>query len=515
VTLARLLRRAARIFSERPALALGDRVIADWRELERRVARLAGGLRGTLRLAPGDRLAVFMTNAPEYVELMYACWYAGLALVPINARLHPRELQYILEHSDSQVLFFSSDLAQEAFSAAAALAKRPRLIEVGDKDFRALAAAEPIDPADCLPDALAWLFYTSGTTGRPKGAMLSHRNLIAMGMSYFIDIDPPCTGALLHAAPLSHGSGLYLVPHTIIGNCQLLPESGGFDAAEVLALLSVWDGVSMFAAPSIVKRIAEHPNVATASLDRLRAIVYGGAPMYLADLKSALARLGPRLAQLYGQGESPMTITGMTRAMIEAAYRANDEAALISAGKPQSVVEVRVADPADRPLATGDAGEILVRGETVMAGYWRNEAASVEALRGGWLHTGDIGAFDERGYLTLKDRSKDLIISGGANIYPREVEDILLQHPAVADVAVIGMPDPEWGERVVAFVVARPGAAVTTGSLDRLCLERIARFKRPREYRIVAKLPRNAYGKLVKAELRAAAQDSQNSNQNK
>ena len=259
----------------------------------------------------------------------------------------------------------------------------------------------------------------------------------------------------------------------------------------------------MFAAPTMVKRLVDHPRAAAANAAALRAIVFGGAPMYVADLKAAIGRFGFRFAQLYGQGESPMTITAMSRTLIERAYQDGRDDRLGSAGLAQSVVEVRVADADDRPLAPGETGEILVRGDAVMPGYWRNAEASAAALRGGWLHTGDVGALDADGYLTLKDRSKDLIISGGSNIYPREIEEVLLQHPDVAEVSVIGAPDAEWGERVVAYVVCRAGAAVGTDALDRLCLDHIARFKRPKEYRFLDQLPKNNYGKVLKTELRA------------
>jgi long-chain acyl-CoA synthetase len=394
------------------------------------------------------------------------------------------------------------DLA-EAVAAAKGDAQSPApVLDVETPEFAALLNAEPIAQADVSADEMAWLFYTSGTTGRPKGAVITHRMLLAMGMSYFVDVDPPAPGCLVHAAPMSHGSGLYIVPHTIQGNCQVVPESGQFDPAEIFNLLGHWHGVSMFAAPTMVKRLVDHPGANSARIGALRAIVYGGAPMYLADVKAALAKLGFRLAQLYGQGESPMCITGMTRAMMQAAYEAGRDDRLVSAGVPQSVVQVRIAGADDRPLAAGEAGEILARGEPVMPGYWRNPEASAQALRGGWLHTGDVGSLDADGYLTLRDRSKDVIISGGSNIYPREIEEVLLQHADVQEVSAVGAPDPDWGEKVVAFVVAKPGATPSPDELDRLCLANIARFKRPKEYRFVDQLPKNNYGKVLKTELR-------------
>ena len=510
MNLAAHIARNAGVRPEAPALALGASVVATWAQMQARVARLAGALTGRFRLQRGDRAALVMKNTPVYAELLYACWHAGLVAVPVNAKLHPREFAYIFGHAEVRLIFATADLAEAASAAAKEAGTAAPVIDVASTEFARLFDADPLPVADTSADDLAWIFYTSGTTGRPKGAMLSHRNLLAMAMSYFIDIDPPVppdatgrAGCLLHAAPMSHGSGLYMVPHVLQGACQLFPESGQFDPAELFDLLRRWSDVSMFAAPTMVKRLVDHPGAATANAAALRTIIFGGAPMYLADLRAAIGRFGFRFAQLYGQGESPMTITGMTRAMIEAAYRARRDDRLGSVGVAQSVVQVRIADPEDAALPPGQSGEILVCGDSVMQGYWRNPEASAATLRGGWLHTGDVGALDADGYLTLMDRSKDLIISGGSNIYPREIEEVLLRHPAVLEVAVVGAPDPEWGERVVAVVVRRPEGAVTADELDHLCLDHIARFKRPKDYRFVDQLPKNNYGKVLKTELRA------------
>jgi long-chain acyl-CoA synthetase len=226
--------------------------------------------------------------------------------------------------------------------------------------------------------------------------------------------------------------------------------------------------------------------------------------MYLADLERAHAVFGYRLAQIYGQGESPMCITVLDKAMHADTGHPRYRERLASVGIAQAVVEVVVADADDRPLPRGEIGEVLVRGDSVMRGYWQDPDASAAALRGGWLHTGDVGVLDADGFLSLRDRSKDLIISGGSNIYPREVEEVLLQHPGVAEVSVIGRPDPQWGEAVVAFVVAAPGRRCDAGLLDAHCLASIARFKRPKEYRFIEALPKNNYGKVLKTELRAS-----------
>jgi long-chain acyl-CoA synthetase len=252
----------------------------------------------------------------------------------------------------------------------------------------------------------------------------------------------------------------------------------------------------------MVKRLANDPAIVNGDLSNLKTIIYGGAPMYLADLEEALAVFGPRLAQIYGQGETPMTITGLSKQNHANTSHPHWREHMQSVGLPRTDVEVRVVDENDVELPLGEIGEVVVRGDVVMTNYWNQPEASAETLRGGWLHTGDMGSFDEDGFLTLRDRSKDLIISGGMNIYPREVEEVLLQHSAVTAVAVVGKPDAEWGEAVIAFVVANPDVSPTTVELDQMCLDRIARFKRPKEYRFVDSLPTNNYGKVVKRELR-------------
>ncbi|HEX4782439.1 MAG TPA: AMP-binding protein, partial [Usitatibacter sp.] len=368
------------------------------------------------------------------------------------------------------------------------------------REVTALEGAAPIDAVPCDSTGLAWLFYTSGTTGRPKGAMLSHRNLAQMTHGYFADVDGvDRDGRLLHAAPLSHGSGLYNFTHLAKGAAQVVPESGAFDAAEVLHLMRAHDRVSFFAAPTMVRRLVDEAKGPFES--NLQTLVYGGGPMYLADLREAMDVFGDRLAQIYGQGESPMTITALSKARHAERGHPRYLERLASVGTPHAVVEVTVRGDEGLELPPGEVGEVCVRGDVVMSGYWDDPAASAAALREGWLWTGDLGAFDEDGFLALKDRSKDLIVSGGSNIYPREVEEVLLAHPAVAEASVVGRPDREWGEVVVAFVVPR-GAAPSVDELDRLCLERIARFKRPKEYRFVGHLPKNNNGKVVKTELR-------------
>jgi len=499
MNLAAWLTRAGKSRRDAPALGLGDRTIATYGELAERAARLAAGLREGMGLEPGERVALIMSNCPTYVEALFGVWHAGLCAVPVNAKLHVDEFRYVLENSGARVVFVSPDLASKV--GGIRLDGGPQVIEIGTADYERLFRLPPAPMARTEPTDLAWLFYTSGTTGRPKGAMLSHRVLVAMTLNYFADVDAIAPDdCILHAAPMSHGSGLYLLPHVVAGACNVVPESGRFDPEEMYRLMRHWRGVGMFAAPTMVKRLVEHPR--EADTNNLKTIVYGGGPMYVADAKAALDRFGGKLVQIYGQGESPMTITVVSRAVHLDRAHPRWEERLGSVGVAQSVVEVRVADGDDNTLPPGEAGEVLVRGDAVMAGYWQNPDATAAALAGGWLHTGDVGAMDADGFLTLKDRSKDMIISGGTNIYPREVEEVLLTHPDVAEVSVIGRADPEWGETVVAYVVPREGVALDPAALDRLCLDRIARFKRPKAYERIDELPKNNYGKVLKTELR-------------
>ena len=503
MNLALLLDRSARTFPGRPAVALGPRVLNDYAALAGRVARLAGGLREALGLLPGQRVALVMNNCPQYVELLFACWQAGLAAVPVNAKLHPRELAFIFRDTAAGACFVTAGLAE---GAAAAQAESPALahaIEVEGADYKALLRHAPLAPAGMEPTDPAWLFYTSGTTGQPKGVMLTHGNLLAAALAYFADVDAIAPGdALLHAAPMSHGSGLYILPHVIKAACNVVPESGGFDEAEIFGLLGAHRGVTLFAAPTMVKRMVAHAERTRPDCANLKTIVYGGGPMYVEDCKAALRVFGCRLAQIYGQGESPMTITALDKALHADAAHPRYEQRLASVGRPFAGIEVRVADAGDNPLPAGEIGEVLVRGPTVMAGYLNRPEATAQALRNGWLHTGDVGFLDEEGFLTLRDRSKDLIISGGSNIYPREVEEVLLRHPAVAEVSVVGAPDAEWGEIVLAFVVPRAGMQAGADELNALCLDHIARFKRPKRYVFLEALPKNATGKVLKTALR-------------
>ncbi len=500
MNLAALLFDVARRQPDAPAVTDGVHAW-NYRGFARRVSSLAGSLRAR-GLEPGDRVMLCMENCAEFLELMFACWTAGLCAVPVNARLHVREIEHIARDSGARLLVATPSPANVLAPLAQSVEALSAVISTETGDYIALVArGDAMHPIDCAPTGRGWLFYTSGTTGRPKGAVLSHRNLLFMSHCYYADIDTlDERDTNLHAGPLSHGAGLYALPHLLRGGHQVvLPH---FDVDAILDALRRYSRVSMFAAPTMLTRLAHAPAAATADLRNLRTIFYGGGPMYVADLEHALQLFGPRLYQLYGQGESPMTITGLTKRIHAGQQHPRWYERLGSCGVPRTGVLVKTVDDADREVPPGEVGEVITRSDCVMEGYWQNPAASAETLRGGWLHTGDLGSFDEDGFLTLRDRCKDMIISGGSNIYPREIEEVLLRHPDLVEASVVGRPHPEWGEEVVAFVVARPGAEIATEALDRLCLDHIARFKRPRQYRFVEALPKNNYGKVLKTELR-------------
>lgn len=474
-----------------------------------RVARTATALRQIPGVVDGDRVALVMKNCPEFFQVLYGAWHAGLVAVPVNAKLHPREIAYILGNSGTRICVVTPDIG-DALDAGGVTVSSLRetgltsLVRTDSRAFHSWSEAPAGACVDVAPHALAWLFYTSGTTGQPKGAMLSHRNLAFMCHAYYADFDfVDEQDTMLHAAPLSHGSGLYALPLLAKGAHQVITESGRFDPSEVFDTLDRYTNVSFFAAPTMVTRLISDPGAVAANTGNLRTIVYGGGPMYVSDLQKGIALFGPKFAQLYGQGEAPMTITALPKSVHAQTSHPLYLSRLASCGFPRFGVEVAVADSQGLPLPEGEVGEVITRSDCVMLGYWNNPEATAKAIRGGWLFTGDMGTIDKWGYLTLKDRSKDMIISGGSNIYPREVEEVLLRHPSVAEVAVIGVPDPDWGEAVIAYVVGRPDSRPSESELDTLCLSNIARFKRPKRYVFVDGLPKNNYGKVLKTELRS------------
>jgi len=485
------LHRQAHVNPDRPALFLGRDMVADYAGFHERAARVAGWLVDQ-GVRPGDRVALFMKNSPDYLIVLYGIWYAGAAAVPINAKLHGREALFIIEDSGAALTFTSPGLDK-------ALDGR-RCVDVTGAEYAAALTHDPLAaPVTQLPDDLVWLFYTSGTTGRPKGVIITHRMLINVSLAYQCDVDVVThEDTAIYAAPMSHGAGLYNMVHVLMGARHVCPVSGGFDEAEIFDLARHFGRAHMFAAPTMVKRLTEVAKATGKTGEGMRSIVYAGGPMYVADIVEAVDHFGPVFIQVYGQGEAPMGITALTRHDVSDRSHPRWKERLASVGRAQSPVEVRIGDARGNPLPEGGVGEIMVRGDVVMPGYWQNDAASAKTLVDGWLMTGDVGFMDSDGYVTLQDRSKDMIITGGSNVYPREVEEVLLTHPAVREVSVVGRVHPDWGEEVVAFVVGDADPE----KLDRLCLDNIARFKRPKDYIFLTDLPKNNYGKVLKTELR-------------
>ncbi|SFL23514.1 class I adenylate-forming enzyme family protein [Shimia haliotis] len=477
------LQRAAGLDPKRQAIFSGTKCVETYGSFLSRIFGVANWL-AQQGVSPGDRVGLFLKNCPDYLVALHGIWAAGAVAVPMNAKLHPKEAAWILQDAGARLCFATGGLAEAVTTAS----------NVQCEAVPVCHGAGDIAPRK--PEDLCWLFYTSGTTGRPKGVMITHRMIAAMATSYFVDVDEvTAADTALYAAPMSHGAGLYNVMHVLKGARHVVPQSGSFDEAEIFDLAAHFGRVHMFAAPTMVKRMTQVAKEIGSTGAGLRTVVYGGGPMYVEDIREAVDHFGPVFAQIYGQGECPMCITALTKKDVAR----GDAAKLASVGRAQSVVELAIGVP-EGVLPAGEVGEILVRGDAVMPGYWRNDAATAATLKDGWLLTGDMGALDTAGYLTLKDRSKDLIISGGTNIYPREVEEVLLTHPSVREVSVVGRPHPEWGEDVVAFVVC--DGALNVAALEAHCLAEMARFKRPKDYVQVESLPKNNYGKVLKTELR-------------
>jgi long-chain acyl-CoA synthetase len=361
MNLAHLLQRSARTAGERPAVYLGTELLHDYATLATRAATLARSLTEQHGLQPGDRVGLFMSNHPAVIEILFGCWWAGLAVVPINPKLHPREADYILTHSQASLAFTTADLGPSLATLDAPTSALRELICVEQPGYAALLHGEPLAaPLDRRGDDLAWLFYTSGTTGRPKGVMITHRNLLTMTLCYFSDVDTvQPNDAALYAAPMSHGAGLYILPHMLAGARHVVPQSQGFDAAEVLALGRHYGAVSMFAAPTIVRRLVDQAVAQGEDGTGLKTIVYGGGPMYVEDIQRALRVMGPRFVQIYGQGESPMTITALSRQQLMDTRHPQYLARLGSVGVAQSAVELRVTDAQGHDLPCGETGEVV------------------------------------------------------------------------------------------------------------------------------------------------------------
>lgn len=506
MNIANWLYQTARACPDSPAIRFGTDLYARYDDFARHSAGAGRYLADIMKVGKGDRVALFVRNCPEYLELLHAVLWIGAVIVPINHKLHPREAAWIIGNAGVKVV-----ITETGQVYAGDEGREGTCIELGIHDA-ALANAALDHPSTILPpaqtaaDDAAWLFYTSGTTGRPKGVVVTHRNLVAMSLAYAMDVDSvSAQDNVFYAAPMSHGAGLYHFPVLRVGGCHVIPRSSGFDPAEITLLAQDLGNLVFFAAPTMIKRLLVQAEADGYDGSGIKTIIYGGGPMYLADIDAALRRFGPRFVQIYGQGECPMTITVLPRNLLADDTHPKAASRRASVGFAQVGMTVRVVDEQMQEVPPGEVGQIVVAGDAVMKGYWRNPKATADAIVEGWLCTGDLGSVDSDGFVTLTDRSKDVIISGGTNIYPREVEEALLTHNHVFEASVIGMYSAEWGEEVIAFIVPIKGTIIESGALDDWCKSQIASFKKPKRYYFVQDLPKNSYGKILKTSLREQA----------
>lgn len=497
MNVAYLIDRKATEWPELPAILPEDGPALDWRGFAERVARLAGAI-AAQGVEPGDRIALLAPNGPAFLEITLAAARMGAVIVPLNWRLAPKEIAFQLADADCALLFLDAkfEALVEGIDGLATIA-----IGGGAPEYDSLiAGAEPLDLAPVTPDDPLGIFYTGGTTGVPKGVVLTHQNLLSNATHVAPRMGYGPSDTHLHAAPMFHLADLGGTFAQLFGGgahaFQAKFEPAGFFAAVERHRVS-----TTVLAPTMLAMALRDPAVSRHDLASLRRLNYGGSPITGAVLRQALDVLPCELSQGYGQTEATHTVCILSP---EDHVAALDRPELLrSCGKPVEGVLLRIADEDDRPVETGTVGEVQVRAPTVMKGYWRREAETAAALKGGWLHTGDLGARNAAGYVTLVDRKKDMIVTGAENVFSTEVENALASHPAVVEVAVIGVPDETFGERVHAVVVAAAGSAPDEADLQAHARKAIAGYKIPRSVEFVEALPKSAAGKVRKADLRA------------
>ncbi|NMH96253.1 long-chain-fatty-acid--CoA ligase [Pseudonocardia acidicola] len=498
MTMSDMLARHARVTPD--AVALRDaRAGRSYRELDERVTRLANAL-AARGVEVGDRVAVLGRNSIEVLEAYFATLRLGAICVPVNFRLVADEIAYVLADSGATAVVVDAALAGHVEQAREQAPSVTAVITIaGDYEQILAEAPDACTEVPVIDDFPAYIMYTSGTTGRPKGAVLTHRNLLLHAFSSIAHLGSPSDDRVwLSGAPLFHIAGLAgMLPTLITGGKIVIPPSGGFDPAETVRMLEAERVSSCFFVPAQWAAICAVPDIGERDLSALRRISWGAAPASTALLHTMIDTFPQAdVVTSFGQTEcSPVTCT----------LRGEDAIRKIgSIGTPMVNVEVRVVDDEMNDVPRGEVGEIVYRGPLVMTGYWNRPAETAEAFTGGWFHSGDLVRQDSDGYYYVVDRKKDMIISGGENIYCAEVENVLAGHPQVADVALIGVPDPKWGETPLAIIVAAdPADPPTMAVIEAYCREHLASYKRPREIAIVEALPRNASGKVLKTQLRA------------
>ena len=514
MNLGQLLRQTARLFPDHVAL-IQDEQRWTWRQIDSRVDAMVAALRA-LGLKKGDRILVQSRNNLQMFESCWVAFRLGCVWVPTNFRLTPPEVAYLASSSGACAMIVEDcfpDHTDAVRAASGALQHvlcigNPRPAEHGYEELvqRHLpgVAASRAEATVVAYDDPLWFFYTSGTTGHPKAAVLTHGQMAFIVTNHLADLIPgtderDCSIAV---APLSHGAGIHALLNVARGAATVLLPSEKLDPELFWQLVQQHRVSNLFTVPTIVKMLVEHPAADRYDHSSLRFLIYAGAPMYRADQKLALLKLGKVLVQYFGLGEVTGCITVLPREM-HSADDADPNANVGCCGRPRTGMEVAILDAELRELPTGEIGEICCRGPGVFAGYYGNPEATEKALRGGWFHTGDLGRLDERGLLTITGRESDMYISGGSNVYPREVEELLLTHEGVAEVAVLGMPDRKWGEVGVAVVVRREGTSPVDDAALLAHLEgRCARYRWPRRFFFWDTLPKSGYGKIVKKDIR-------------
>jgi acyl-CoA synthetase (AMP-forming)/AMP-acid ligase II len=460
-----------------------------YKELGERAFSIANALQAA-GLKKGDRFGILMSNRHEHIELDLAAAFGGFIKVPLNYRLHPKEHEYMIEQSGLTLLIGEKELIQP-------IATNVKSIFVGEGYEKWLADHPSMDPkVDVSENDLFAIMYTSGTTGKPKGVMLSHRNMLSGALSLSMVCEVIENDIVGHVAPLTHGSNFLSHVSWFHGLTQVIFDK--FQPEEFIDEIEKEKVSIIFLVPTMVNLMIQHPSFNPAKLKTIKSINMAGSPIAASKLNLAIEKLGPKFIETYGQVEAPMTISMMPRHELGGR--------LESCGKTGPFVEMKIVDSNNQELKDGQVGEVICKGSLVMEGYWDNEEATASTLKDGWLHTGDLGWKDDEGYLHLVDRKKDVIISGGVNIYPREIEEVLNVHPSIKETCVIGLPDENWGESVAAFVVTNENKDVTEEELIALCKEHLASFKKPKSIQIVDSLPKSSYGKILKRELRDTQQ---------
>lgn len=500
--------RNARYWRDRPAIIFGDRTIT-FGQLETRSNRLANALLG-LGLTKGDRVAIQAWNCPEIIELECALYKAGLVKVALNARLSPQEMVDSVNNAQASVFIVDPAHLEDAESHRNAFETVRHHVVTGSRDTgewrsyeRLLETAADRNPdVPMQPQDLAVLHFTSGSTGKLKAAMQTVGNRLASLRKVVMGRMRANPGEVLAlAGPITHASGMFMQPFLFQGGTILLHDR--FEPEAFLASAARHRAAFSFMVPTMVNMLIAHPNLHRHDLSALRQISYGGAPMAPARIREAWEALGPKLSQGYGAGETTGGLV-LLSALDHADAMAGHPERLLSCGRPFGESEVRLVDENGQEVAPGEIGEITVSGPDVFAGYWQAPELSAQALRDGWLHTGDLARTDDEGFMYIVDRKKDMIISGGFNIYPTEVEQALYQHPAVYEACVFGVPDKLWGESVKAMIVLKPGETATPADLIEHCRKQLADFKKPRSVELLAELPKNANGKVARKQMRDA-----------